>query len=69
MEEVMDVRNPITIIIPQDPGDTHLEQGNMKIFSRWLFYEYIFFRGAPADFRPVIHYRDLDAPREPEEFI
>ncbi|XP_045463642.1 serrate RNA effector molecule homolog isoform X2 [Harmonia axyridis] len=26
-------------------------------------------RGAPSDFRPVIHYRDLDAPREPEEFI
>ncbi|KAK9877907.1 hypothetical protein WA026_020131 [Henosepilachna vigintioctopunctata] len=26
-------------------------------------------RGAPADYRPVIHYRDLDAPREPEEFI
>ncbi|XP_044751851.1 serrate RNA effector molecule homolog isoform X2 [Coccinella septempunctata] len=26
-------------------------------------------RGSPADFRPVIHYRDLDAPREPEEFI
>ncbi|CAG9818764.1 unnamed protein product [Phaedon cochleariae] len=27
-------------------------------------------RGAPGgDFRPVIHYRDLDAPREPEEFI
>ncbi|KAG5889952.1 hypothetical protein JTB14_018847 [Gonioctena quinquepunctata] len=25
--------------------------------------------GAPGDFRPVIHYRDLDAPREPEEFI
>ncbi|VEN33580.1 unnamed protein product [Callosobruchus maculatus] len=23
----------------------------------------------PADYRPVIHYRDLDAPREPEEFI
>ncbi|XP_069705569.1 serrate RNA effector molecule homolog isoform X2 [Periplaneta americana] len=22
-----------------------------------------------ADYRPVIHYRDLDAPREPEEFI
>ncbi|KAK9727699.1 SERRATE/Ars2, N-terminal domain [Popillia japonica] len=26
-------------------------------------------RGAGSDFRPVIHYRDLDAPREPEEFI
>ncbi|XP_023313188.1 serrate RNA effector molecule homolog isoform X2 [Anoplophora glabripennis] len=26
-------------------------------------------RGGPTDFRPVIHYRDLDAPREPEEFI
>ncbi|RZC32422.1 serrate RNA effector molecule -like, partial [Asbolus verrucosus] len=26
-------------------------------------------RGGPGDFRPVIHYRDLDAPREPEEFI
>ncbi|KAL3285137.1 hypothetical protein HHI36_019260 [Cryptolaemus montrouzieri] len=26
-------------------------------------------RGSPADYRPVIHYRDLDAPREPEEFI
>ncbi|CAH1099791.1 unnamed protein product [Psylliodes chrysocephalus] len=26
-------------------------------------------RGGPSDFRPVIHYRDLDAPREPEEFI
>ncbi|GLG95652.1 Serrate RNA effector molecule homolog [Gryllus bimaculatus] len=25
-------------------------------------------RGA-NEFRPVIHYRDLDAPREPEEFI
>ncbi|XP_025836771.1 serrate RNA effector molecule homolog isoform X2 [Agrilus planipennis] len=25
--------------------------------------------GAGSDFRPVIHYRDLDAPREPEEFI
>ncbi|CAH1999890.1 unnamed protein product [Acanthoscelides obtectus] len=23
----------------------------------------------PTDYRPVIHYRDLDAPREPEEFI
>lgn len=21
------------------------------------------------DYRPVIHYRDLDAPREPDEFI
>ncbi|XP_008191060.1 serrate RNA effector molecule homolog isoform X1 [Tribolium castaneum] len=26
-------------------------------------------RGGPGDYRPVIHYRDLDAPREPEEFI
>ncbi|CAH0546059.1 unnamed protein product [Brassicogethes aeneus] len=26
-------------------------------------------RGNPGDFRPIIHYRDLDAPREPEEFI
>ncbi len=27
-------------------------------------------RGMPAhDYRPVIHYRDLDAPREPDEFI
>ncbi|XP_030760727.1 serrate RNA effector molecule homolog isoform X2 [Sitophilus oryzae] len=27
-------------------------------------------RGGPTDFgRPIIHYRDLDAPREPEEFI
>uniref|UniRef100_A0AAR5PMN5 Serrate RNA effector molecule homolog n=1 Tax=Dendroctonus ponderosae TaxID=77166 RepID=A0AAR5PMN5_DENPD len=27
-------------------------------------------RGGPGDFgRPIIHYRDLDAPREPEEFI
>ncbi|CAG9857544.1 unnamed protein product [Phyllotreta striolata] len=26
-------------------------------------------RGGQTDFRPVIHYRDLDAPREPEEFI
>lgn len=25
--------------------------------------------GGSTDFRPVIHYRDLDAPREPEEFI
>ncbi|XP_031357420.1 serrate RNA effector molecule homolog isoform X1 [Photinus pyralis] len=25
--------------------------------------------GAGGDFRPIIHYRDLDAPREPEEFI
>lgn len=26
--------------------------------------------GGPTDFgRPIIHYRDLDAPREPEEFI
>lgn len=25
--------------------------------------------GGTSDFRPVIHYRDLDAPREPEEFI
>lgn len=22
-----------------------------------------------GDFRPVIHYRDLDAPREPDEFL
>lgn len=30
----------------------------------------IFYRGGgPSDYRPVIHYRDLDAPREPEEFI
>ncbi|XP_019877374.2 serrate RNA effector molecule homolog isoform X2 [Aethina tumida] len=26
-------------------------------------------RGNAGDFRPIIHYRDLDAPREPEEFI
>uniref|UniRef100_A0A8D8Y5M6 Serrate RNA effector molecule homolog n=1 Tax=Cacopsylla melanoneura TaxID=428564 RepID=A0A8D8Y5M6_9HEMI len=26
-------------------------------------------RGGAAEYRPVIHYRDLDAPREPEEFI
>ncbi|XP_044270932.1 serrate RNA effector molecule homolog isoform X2 [Tribolium madens] len=26
-------------------------------------------RGGAGDYRPVIHYRDLDAPREPEEFI
>lgn len=26
-------------------------------------------RGGVSDFRPVIHYRDLDAPREPDEFI
>ncbi|KAJ3660266.1 hypothetical protein Zmor_004722 [Zophobas morio] len=26
-------------------------------------------RGGGGDFRPVIHYRDLDAPREPDEFI
>ncbi|KAF2880946.1 hypothetical protein ILUMI_25227 [Ignelater luminosus] len=26
-------------------------------------------RGGGGDYRPVIHYRDLDAPREPEEFI
>ncbi|KAI5712438.1 hypothetical protein M8J75_008343 [Diaphorina citri] len=26
-------------------------------------------RGGGMDYRPVIHYRDLDAPREPEEFI
>ncbi|KAF5287303.1 hypothetical protein FQR65_LT02176 [Abscondita terminalis] len=25
--------------------------------------------GGSTDFRPIIHYRDLDAPREPEEFI
>ncbi|XP_022920645.1 serrate RNA effector molecule homolog isoform X2 [Onthophagus taurus] len=25
--------------------------------------------GGGGDYRPVIHYRDLDAPREPEEFI
>lgn len=29
------------------------------------------FRGGhtQGEYRPVIHYRDLDAPREPEEFI
>ncbi|XP_046429120.1 serrate RNA effector molecule homolog isoform X1 [Neodiprion fabricii] len=26
-------------------------------------------RGGGSDMRPVIHYRDLDAPREPDEFI
>ncbi|RLU20650.1 hypothetical protein DMN91_007263 [Ooceraea biroi] len=26
-------------------------------------------RGGSSDFRPVIHYRDLDAPREPDEFL
>lgn len=26
-------------------------------------------RPIPADFRPIIHYRDLDAPREPDEFL
>ncbi|XP_017762260.1 PREDICTED: serrate RNA effector molecule homolog isoform X4 [Eufriesea mexicana] len=26
-------------------------------------------RGGGGDFRPVIHYRDLDAPREPDEFL
>ncbi|KAK3926902.1 Serrate RNA effector molecule-like protein [Frankliniella fusca] len=26
-------------------------------------------RGGGSDYRPVIHYRDLDAPREPDEFI
>ncbi|CAG9581392.1 unnamed protein product [Danaus chrysippus] len=26
-------------------------------------------RAGAAEFRPVIHYRDLDAPREPDEFI
>ncbi|XP_055692352.1 serrate RNA effector molecule homolog isoform X2 [Lutzomyia longipalpis] len=26
------------------------------------------FRGGP-DYRPIIHYRDLDAPREPDEFL
>lgn len=26
-------------------------------------------RPMPADFRPIIHYRDLDAPREPDEFL
>lgn len=25
--------------------------------------------GGGSDFRPVIHYRDLDAPREPDEFL
>ena len=25
--------------------------------------------GGGGDFRPVIHYRDLDAPREPDEFL
>lgn len=26
-------------------------------------------RPIPNDFRPIIHYRDLDAPREPDEFL
>ena len=26
-------------------------------------------RPIPADMRPIIHYRDLDAPREPDEFL
>ena len=29
----------------------------------------LFCRGGGGDFRPVIHYRDLDAPREHDEFI
>lgn len=25
--------------------------------------------GGGGDFRPIIHYRDLDAPREPDDFL
>lgn len=27
------------------------------------------FSGGVSDMRPIIHYRDLDAPREPEDFL
>lgn len=25
--------------------------------------------GGGGDYRPIIHYRDLDAPREPDDFL
>lgn len=44
------------------------------IVETWMFWKYCqykvcFLARGGADYRPVIHYRDLDAPREPEEFI
>ena len=39
-----------------------LSKLNLLIFIKY-------YSGGGADFRPVIHYRDLDAPREPDEFL
>lgn len=36
---------------------------------KYCKYKFCFVARGGADYRPVIHYRDLDAPREPEEFI
>lgn len=36
------------------------------------FYMDFFYRGGGqggGEYRPIIHYRDLDAPREPDDFL
>lgn len=37
-----------------------------------IFYTFIYRggnHGGGGDYRPIIHYRDLDAPREPDDFL
>lgn len=36
------------------------------------FFQIYYYRGGNhggGDYRPIIHYRDLDAPREPDDFL
>lgn len=49
-------------------GGYSYNQGYNQSYSRPSRGAYSRGRGS-SDYRPVIHYRDLDAPREPEEFI
>lgn len=41
----------------------------MKLTGCELFYRGPGGGGGGGDFRPIIHYRDLDAPREPDDFL
>lgn len=45
--------------------------GKIKKIINWVFSLLLKCpsRPIPNDFRPIIHYRDLDAPREPDEFL